>query len=144
MPLYYTVIVGKTIHDCVALMGYMVVVVVNTDIIVAIMLGVIFAIIAAIGIVVYTEPASMEYTYVDVEFDGPIFAPAQGTETFVFGAGEMGQFTPVRTGIFEMLEITVYGTLYTSDTGYWVIVDPIGQVPMSGNPGSTVPMGVTE
>lgn len=125
-------------------MGYMVVVVVKADIIVAIVLGVIFVTIAAIGIVVYTEPAPTEYTYVDVEFDGPIFAPAQNTETFVFGAGEMGQFTPVQTGIFEMLGTTVYGTLYTSDTGYWVIVDPIGQVPMSGNPGSTVPMKVTE
>lgn len=116
---------------------------VDNDIIVAVVIGAIFVVIAAIGIVVYGGPATTDYKYVDVQFDGPIFAPAENTESFVFGAGEMGQFTPVQTGIFTMLDITVYGTLYTSDMGYWVIIDPIGQVPMSGNPGSPNPMEVT-
>lgn len=103
-----------------------------------VVVGAILLAISITGIVaLVTMPTDTTVEQPDVTFDGPIFAPTQGTEDFVFG--QNGIFSAIGTGIFEYMGVTTYGTLYTSDMGYWVIVDPIGQVTMSGSPGSVPP-----
>lgn len=93
-----------------------------------------------VALVTMPTDANVPVEQPDVTFDGPIFAPKTGTESFVFGTVEQnGIFSATGTGIFEYMGVTTYGTLYVSDMGYWLIVDPIGQVTMSGSPGSVPP-----
>lgn len=102
------------------------------------------ALLVAMGIVLIAL-AGIIYTYeiadpVDIVNAGPAFAPATGTEGFIFGTVEQdGVYSVESTGIFQSMGDVFYGTLYTSDKGYWMIVDPRGQVPVSGCPGSPMP-----
>jgi len=95
----------------------------------------IVAIIAYILIPINAVPA-------DPVFNGDIYAPAEGTEAFIFGtsAEQYGEWTVDGTGIYEVYGQYIYGTLYTTDRGYWVVIDPTGQAPASGSPGSEIPM----
>jgi len=76
----------------------------------------------------------------EVEYPGPIYTPAIGTEGFVFGNPELtGEWTAVGTGLYEHLGDVKYGTLWTAESGEWVIVDPRGQIPASGSVGTPIP-----
>lgn len=74
--------------------------------------------------------------------DGPVFYPAEGTEGYIFGTVEQyGHWEHSATGIYQTLDGSiVYGTLWTSESGHWVIVDARGQVPASGGENSPIPM----
>lgn len=96
--------------------------------------GAILVAISIIGIVAFAEVTPKEYVPEDVTFDGPIFAPADGTENFVFNDAD-GAYTVSGTGIYEYLGMKTYGTLYISELGNWVIIDPVGQISMSGTGG---------
>jgi hypothetical protein len=120
-----------------------VVVVVNKTVMVIV--GAILLAVSIIGIVAYTGMTvgpDTDIVQPDVTFEGPVFTPAQGTEDFVFG--QDGNFVATGTGIYEYLGASTYGTLYQSETGYWLIINPAGQVTMSGSPGSTAPEKVTD
>lgn len=100
---------------------------------------IIFAIISFVGIITapYEDPKDPV---------SPVYVPAEGTEDFIFGTVEQnGHWVTKETGIYNTgTEPAVYGTLYTSDVGYWVIVDPRGQAPASGGIGSPIPELVGE
>jgi hypothetical protein len=74
--------------------------------------------------------------------NGPIFYPAEGTEGYIFGTVEQyGHWEHSATGIYQTLDGSiVYGTLWTSESGNWVIIDARGQVPASGGENSPIPM----
>lgn len=84
---------------------------------------------------------SMNAVPVDPVFNGDIYVPAEGTEGFIFGTVEQyGQWNVEGTGIYDVYGSYIYGTLYVSEKGYWVIIDPTGQAPASGSPNSTIPI----
>jgi len=120
----------------------MVVVVVRRINVPMVILGAIVLCLAIVMAYIYVVPAvstltDSEYIYNSVEYTGLIYKPVSGTEDYVLLAG--GNFSPVGTGIYRTMIIDVYGTLYVSDTGQWLIVDPSGQVPASGGFNAPLP-----
>lgn len=68
----------------------------------------------------------------------PVYVPAKGTEVFVLSGG----YKPIVTGTFNANGDDVFGTLYKTKRGAWLIVTPEGQVQMSGSVGAPPPLMV--